>query len=161
METQIIKYRRTYFMSKEASAELILKLYDLRREETMRKARNWMFTFNPTTAEDIGKTMMDPEVGGYLRMVLSYWDMAAALVKHGAIDAEMFRETNGEYIGVYAKIQPFLEDLRKEWEMPEAFENLEKLVLEAPNGAERVKKTQEWMKQIQDQMAAQAEGASA
>ena len=47
-------------MSKVESADLILKLYDLRREETMRKARNWMFTFNPTSAEDIEKTMMDP-----------------------------------------------------------------------------------------------------
>lgn len=149
-------------MSKETkSAELILKLYDLRREETMRKARNWLFTFNPTSAEDIGKTMMDPEVGGYLRMVLSYWDMAAALVNRGAIDAEMFRDTNGEYIGVYAKIQPFIADLRTQWEMPEAFEHLEKLVLDAPNGAERVRKTQEWMKQIQEQMAANAEAAAA
>jgi hypothetical protein len=70
-------------MSKKRSADLILKLYDLRREETMRKARNWMFGFNPTSVEDVEKTMMDPEVGGYLRMVLSYWDMAGAMVSHG------------------------------------------------------------------------------
>ena len=149
-------------MSKETkSAELILKLYDLRREETMRKARNWMFTFNPTSAEDVGKTMMDPEVGGYLRMVLSYWDMAAALVNHGAIDPTMFNDTVGEHIGVYAKIEPFIEDLRKEWQMPEAFAHLEKVILERPDGAERVKRTQEWMKQINEQMAAaQADAAS-
>jgi hypothetical protein len=149
-------------MSKETkSAELIMKLYDLRREETMRKARNWMFGFNPTSAEDIGKTMMDPEVGGYLRMVLSYWDMAAVFVNSGAIDADMFDQTAGEHIGVYAKIQPFLADLRAEWEMPEAFAPLEKLVMDRPNGAERVKKTQEWMKKIQDQMAAGTEAAAA
>jgi ABC-type nitrate/sulfonate/bicarbonate transport system permease component len=65
-------------MGKHDSAELILKLYDLRREETMRKARNWIFGFNPTSAEDYWNTMMDPEVGGYLRMVTSYWDMAAS-----------------------------------------------------------------------------------
>src|SRR5215204_3858774 len=112
-------------MSKPAkSAELIMKLYDLRREETMRKARNWMFTFNPTSMEDIEKTMMDPEVGGYLRMVLSYWDMAATFVNRGAIDAEMFTETVGEHIGVFAKIEPFIGDLRVKWEMPEAFKNL-------------------------------------
>ena len=150
-------------MSKEArSADLILKLYDLRREETMRKARNWMFTFNPTSAEDIGKTMMDPEVGGLLRMVLSYWDMAAALVNHGAIDADMFCDTNGEYIGVYAKLEPFIADLREQWQMPEAFAHLEKLVMEREGGPERVKKTQEWMKQVQEQMAAaSSEAASA
>ena len=148
-------------MSKETkSAELILKLYDLRREQTMRKARNWMFGFNPTSAEDIGKTMMDPEVGAYLRMVLSYWDMAAALVNRGAIDAEMFNDTNGEHIGVYAKIEPFIADLRKEWEMPDAFEHLEKVIMDREDGAERVRKTQEWMKKIQEQMAGAAEAAT-
>ena len=148
--------------SKTESAELILKLYDLRREETMRRARNWVFTFNPTSSEDIGKAMMDPEVGGLFRMVLSYWDMAAALVNHGAIDAEMFRDTNGEYFGVFAKIEPFLADLRNEWQMPEAFANFEKLIMDQPNGAERLKRTQEWMKQINEQIAAtqQAEAAA-
>jgi len=149
-------------MSKSKSANLILQLYDLRREETMRKARNWMFMFSPTSAEDIEKTMMDPEVGGYLRMVLSYWDMAASLVIHGAIDEDMFNDTNGEHIGVYAKIEPFLADLRTKWEMPDAFKNLEKVILDRPDGAERVKKTQEWMRSIHEQMASQsAEAASA
>jgi len=138
-----------------------MKLYDLRREETMRKARNWMFTYNPSSAEDIGKTMMDPEVGAYLRMVLSYWDMAATFVVKGAIDADMFNETAGEHIGVFAKIQPFIDDLRKEWDMPEAFANLEKVIMDRPDGAERVRKTQEWMKQIQQQMAAQTGEAAA
>ena len=148
-------------MSKEAkSADLILKLYDLRREETMRKARNWMFSFNPQSADDIEKTMMDPEVGAYLRMVLSYWDMAAALVNHGAIDPDMFAETNGEYIGVYAKVEPFISDLRAKWQMPEAFSNLEKVIMNRPDGAERVKRTQEWMKEIQQQMAAATETAA-
>ena len=67
-------------MGKSESAELILKLYDLRREPVMRKARDWMFTFHPESAEHYSATMMDPEVGGYLRMVTSYWDMAASLV---------------------------------------------------------------------------------
>jgi hypothetical protein len=139
--------------SKFESAELILKLYDLRREETMRKARNWFFAFNPASAAEVEKTMMDPEVGGYLRMVLSYWDMAAALVIEGAIDVEMFRKTNGEYIGVFAKVEPFIAELREKWEMPEAFGNIEKIIMEQPDGLERVRKTQEWMKQIQAQMA--------
>lgn len=149
-------------MSKEAkSADLILKLYDLRREETMRKARNWMFTFNPQSAEDVGKAMMDPEVGGYLRMVLSYWDMAAALVNHGAIDTDMFNDTVGEHIGVYAKIQPFLADLRTQWQMPEAFAHLEKVILDRPDGADRVKRAQEWMAQVREKMAAAAAESAA
>jgi len=149
-------------MSKETeSAELILKLYDLRREAKMREARDWMFGFNPTSAEEISNTMMDPEVGGYLRMVLSYWDMAAALVRHGAIDADMFNDTAGEHIGVYSKIAPFIAELRVQWAMPDAFSHLEKIILDRPDGAERVKKTQEWMQKIREQMAGASEAATA
>ncbi|HMQ03709.1 MAG TPA: hypothetical protein PKD26_07325 [Pyrinomonadaceae bacterium] len=140
-------------MSKFESAELILKLYDLRREATMRKARDWMFTFNPETAEEFEQTMMDPEVGGYLRMVTSYWDMAAALVNHGAIKASMFNDTVGEHIMVFAKIEPLLEELREKWEMPDAFSNLEKVIMDRKDGAARLKKTQEWLKSIREQMA--------
>lgn len=149
-------------MSKVESADLILKLYDLRREETMRKARNWMFSFNPTSPEDFEKTMMDPEVGGYLRMVTSYWEMAAALVNHGAIDADIFNDTVGEHIGVFAKFEPFLAELRTKWEMPDAFKNLEKVIYDKPGGKEQLEKTREWMKSIQEQMAgAQTSEASA
>jgi len=146
-------------MSKAESAELILKLYDLRREAVMRKARDWMFSFNPTNADEYEKTMMDPEVGGYLRMVTSYWDMAASLVVHGAIDAEMFNDTVGEHIMVFAKVEPILADMRAKWEMPDAFKNLEKVIMDRPDGAERVKKTQDWMKDIQAKMAAGGEQA--
>ncbi|MFN0278603.1 MAG: hypothetical protein ACKVRN_08375 [Pyrinomonadaceae bacterium] len=148
-------------MSKAESADLILKLYDLRREKKMRKARNWIFGYNPTSVEEYMQTMMDPEVGGYLRMVVSYWDMAATLVNQGAIDAEMFNQTNGEHIMVFAKIEPILADLRKFWEMPEALQNLEKVIMDSPDGAEKVKKTQEWMKTIMTQMAAGQEGKKA
>lgn len=140
-------------MSKAESADLILKLYDLRREKKMRKARNWIFGYNPTSAEEYMQTMMDEKVGGYLRMVVSYWDMAATLVNQGAIDAEMFNQTNGEHIMIFAKIQPILADLRKMWDTPEALSNLEKVIVDRPDGMERVKKTQEWMKTIGEQMA--------
>ena len=149
-------------MSKAKSASLIMQLYDLRREETMRKARNWIFTFNPESAEDVEKAMMDPEVGGYLRMVLSYWNMAASFVNHGAIDAEMFNETVGEHVGVFAKVEPFLEDLRVKWDQPDAFKHLEKVIYDRPGGKEQLVKTREWMKSIREKMAqAQTSEASA
>lgn len=141
-------------MSKAESADLILKLYDLRREATMRKARDWMFNFNPTTAEEYMATMMDPEVGAYVRMVVSYWDMAAAMVVEGAIDADLFNKTNGEHTIVFAKIEPILADLRAMWQAPDALSSLEKVVLGAPGGAEKLKQTQEWLKSMQEQMAA-------
>ena len=143
-------------MSKVESADLILKLYDLRREETMRKARNWVFTYNPTSAEDYMQTMMDPEVGAYLRMVTSYWDMAASFVNHGAIDAEMFNDTQGEHMIVFAKIEPFLTELRELFQEPKAFYHLEKVIMDQPEGAAKLKKTQEWMNALNEQMAGQA-----
>lgn len=143
-------------MSKVESADLILKLYDLRREETMRKARNWVFTYNPTSAEGYMQTMMDPEVGAYLRMVTSYWDMAASFVNHGAIDAEMFNDTQGEHMIVFAKIEPFLTELRELFQEPKAFYHLEKVIMDQPNGAEKLKKTQEWMNSLNEQMAGEA-----
>ena len=142
-------------MSKAESADLIMKLYDLRREKKMRKARNWIFGFNPTSADEIMQTMMDPEVGGYLRMVTSYWDMAAVFVNEGAIEADMFNKTAGEHVMVFAKMEPFLADLREKFQSPEAFANLEKLIMAMPDGMERVKKTQEWLKTISAQIAAQ------
>ena len=148
-------------MSKVESADLILKLYDLRREKKMRKARNWIFSFNPTSADEIMQTMMDPEAGPYLRMVTSYWDMAATFVNEGAIEADMFNKTAGEHIMVFAKMEPFLAELREKFQNPEAFASLEKLIMSMPDGAERVKKTQEWMKSINEQMAAGADGNKA
>lgn len=144
-------------MSKVESADLILKLYDLRREATMRKARDWFFSFNPQSAQDVMNTMMDPEVGGLMRMVISYWDMAAAMVNHGAIDLDLFTETNGEYMMVYAKIEPFIAELREMWQEPKAFSNIEKLINAQENGPEKFKRTQEWLKS----MTAQASEAAA
>ena len=135
-------------MSKVESADLIIKLYDLRREKKMRKARNWIFAFNPKSADEIMQTMMDPEVGPYLRMVTSYWEMAAAFVNHEAIDAAMFNETAGEHVLVFAKIEPFLGELREKFGSPDAFKHLETLIMAMPDGADRVKKTQEWLKSL-------------
>jgi len=118
-------------MGKHEDADLILKLYDLRREPVMREARNWMFTFNPTSVEDVMATMVG-EHSGHLRMVISYWDMACALVNNGAIDEELFNQTNGEHIFVYMKIQPVIEGLRAMFDNQEFLKNLETVVKRIP-----------------------------
>lgn len=148
-------------MTKAESADLILKLYDLRREKKMREARTWIFGFNPTTVDDYWKTVMDPEVGAYLRMVTTYWEMAATLVVHGAIDAEMFNEAVGEHILVFSKIEPILAELRERFQNPRAFQNLEKVIMALPDGKERVLKNQEFQKMIREQTAAARAGETA
>ena len=80
--------------------------------------------------------------------------MAAAFVNHGAIDADMFNETAGEHIGVFAKLEPFISDLRVKWDQPNAFMHLEKVIYDKPGGKQQLVKTREWMKTIQEKMAA-------
>lgn len=147
-------------MSKHEDADLILKLYDLRREPVMREARNWFFTFNPTTVQEYMDTMMGPQ-SGYLRMVISYWDMAAALVNNGAIDEKMFNEANGEHLFIFAKIEPILEDLRKTWNAPEMLRNFETLVRRTPNSEKTLADIRERIKMIQAMMAERAKAATA
>ena len=124
-------------MSKHHDADLILKLYELRREPVMREARNWFFTFNPQKPEDFLDTVTSDK-SGYYRMVISYWDMAASLVNNGAIDAQMFNDANGEHLFVYAKMEPFLADLRRENGNPNFLAHLEKVVKEIPNYEEKI-----------------------
>lgn len=150
-------------MSKRDDAELILKLYDLRREAVMREARNWLFTFNPTSAQDVFEVLLG-EHSGHYRMVISYWDMAAALVNHGAIDEELFNETNGEHIFVYAKIEPVIEELRTMFGAPDFLRNLETLVKRIPNIEEKIAGMRERMKkfaELRAERAAKTEAAQA
>jgi len=124
-------------MGKHEDADLILKLYDLRREKVMRDARTWFFTFNPEKPEDFLEVMTS-EHSGHYRMVVSYWDMAASLVNNGAIDSQMFNDANGEHLFVYAKIEPFLPALRATSGNPDYMAHLEKLVTQIPDVEEKL-----------------------
>ena len=137
------------------SANLILKLYELRREETMRKARDFTFAFDPKSAQEYMAGVMGPN-GAYIRMVTSYWEMAASLVVNGAIDATMFDQANGEHVFVYAKIEPILADLRSMMG-PGLFKSLEHVCLNPPVGIERVRAAQE---RLRGMLAARAASAS-
>jgi hypothetical protein len=142
-------------MSKQEEAGLILKLYELRREETMRKARNWYFReFHPQSMADFTSALFG-EHSGYVRMVITYWDMAAALVNNGAIAMELFNESNGEHIGVFAKIEPLLGEIRSTYG-PQFAMSLEKLIDATPDGRKRVAMTREQMKMIRARLAEQA-----
>ena len=147
-------------MGKHEDADLILKLYDLRRETVMREARNWLFTFNPTSAQEVIDVLIS-EKSGYYRMVVSYWDMACALVNNGAIDEQLFNETNGEHIFVYSKIEPVLEEIRAMFGNPDFLRNLETVVKRIPNIDEKVATMRERMKKfaaMRDERAAKAAG---
>jgi hypothetical protein len=118
----------------------ILKLYKLRSEETMRKARDWFATgFHPESTQDILQVLMG-EHSAEFRMVASYWDMAAAFVVFEAIDDEMFNAINTEHVLVYAKLQPFLAELRAMPGIPPYLylKHLELVVQRLPDAEDRV-----------------------
>jgi len=101
-----------------ADAEIILKLYSLRTESLLRQARAWVGgEFWPTTADELLAVLLNPkdEHNAYLRQVLSYWEMAAAMVLHGAVSAELFVDCNGEGFFLLAKFAPILEAVRERY----------------------------------------------
>lgn len=133
-------------MSKAESADLILKLYDLRREPTMREARNWIISFFPESAADVMKAMISAETSAYYRMVTTYWEMAATLVNHGAIDEEMFADAHSEHIVVFSKIELFLSEIRETMGSPKILANLEKLIMRQPDAKEMLAARREMIK---------------
>ncbi len=115
-----------------ADAQAVMQLYDLRREAEMRKARSWFLgEFWPSNVDDFMKiaNSFPSQENSWLRQVGSYWDMAAALVLHGAINEDLFLEPgiSGEMFFVFAKIYPFLNELREKMNNPNAWKNIEQV----------------------------------
>ena len=126
-----------------ADAELILKLYDARREPEIRKARQWWTTtFWPESADDIIKVIrsMGSQENNFLRMVLGYWGMAGSFVTNGVLSEDLFFEPScsGEMFLIYAKLEPYLKEVREKMQNPMLLVNLEKLV-QSEKGQERYK----------------------
>jgi hypothetical protein len=129
-----------------AEAQLVLQLYDLRREAELRKARNWWTSeFWPQSADDYLKVVQaagTPE-NNWLRQASSYWSMAASFALHGAIDIDFFLQPSisGEMVFILAKVHPFLKDLREKMGDPHIFGNIEKVVTSSKFGRDRLKFT--------------------
>jgi hypothetical protein len=98
-----------------ADAEIILRLYELRTESVMRQARAWISgEFWPATAEEFFAVASNPAEphNAWFRQVITYWEMAAAMVLHGAVSAELFVDCNAEGFFLLAKFAPILDDIR-------------------------------------------------
>ena len=126
-----------------ADAELILKLYDARREPELRKARQWWTgTFSPESADDIVKFLRSggSRENAWLRQVLGYWSMATSFVSHGILNEDLFYEPScsGEMFVIYAKVDSFVKELREKLQNPLLLANIEKMV-KSEKGLERYK----------------------
>jgi hypothetical protein len=124
-------------MAKKATvddARLILELYDLKREAEMRKARQWwLVTFWPSDADEYMKVAMSlgAEENNWLRQVLSYWGIACSFVRNGVLSEKLFFTPSfcGELFFIFAKVRPFLGELREKAKNPDLFLNVEQTIM--------------------------------
>jgi hypothetical protein len=125
-------------------AELILKLYDLRREPVMREARNFVVGFAPKSVDEIlaYTNAFGSKENAYLRQVYGYWEMVAAFVVHGTLNALLVYDTCQEMYFAYGKIQPFLQEFRQKAGVPDFLSNLQKVVEGSAEGRERLARVQ-------------------
>jgi hypothetical protein len=122
-------------MGKKATAhdaQVVMQLYDLRREAEMRKARRWWTAeFWPQNADDVVKVAnaFPSQENAWMGQVGGYWDLASALVLHGAVNEELFLQPgiSGEMFFIFAKVQPFLKEIRQKMNNPDIFANIEKV----------------------------------
>ncbi len=107
---------------------LMLRLYDMRREPRLREAREWyVANFNPASPEDVMKICPPgSDENAFMRMVVSYWEMCASIVNRGLIDEEFFFENTGEQWIVWERLKPTVAGWREIFKNPHAFGNLEK-----------------------------------
>lgn len=122
-------------------AALVLKLYNLRRETELRKARNFLVVeFWPESADDILKIIQDfgSQHNAWFRQGLTYWDMACSLVLRGVVDEDLFFDWGGELHFLFAKFRPLLKEVREKSQSPEFMARIEKVALGSKQGRERV-----------------------
>ena len=124
-----------------ADAELILKLYDLRRESEMRKARAWFAGWWPRNADEVIKMInapANPLENAWFRQVTGYWEMAASFVLRGVLNEELFYDSGGELWFTLAKLYPFLKEVREKAQVPYFLQRVEKIATGSDAARERL-----------------------
>src|SRR3954463_10379628 len=127
-------------MANHHDADVVMKLYELRREPVMRKARHFMaFEFWPASAAEVIELANagGTENNAYLRQVLSFLEMATSLPLHGAVDPELFLDWNGEVVFLFAKFKPLLAELREKFN-PGFLGNVEKFIQSSASAKDRL-----------------------
>jgi hypothetical protein len=109
-------------------AQLQLQLYDLRREAKLRLARDWFFARYFADSMEEGNKLTPPgsDENAYMRMVVSYWEQACALMNHGALNRELFFELNGEFFAVWERMKKVVPQFREQFRMPTFLAHMEK-----------------------------------
>lgn len=147
--------------ARHEDAVLILKLYEMRREEKLREARDWFASqFSPESIDDF-KAVFAPGSphNAHFRMVVSYWDMAASFAVSGALDPYLLLESSGEMCLVWAKLEKFIAQIREESRFPEYLQNIEALINTVDWAPERVRWFQKRFAALRAQTSQAAAGS--
>ena len=142
-----------------AEAQIIMRLYDLRREPEMRKARSWFAaSFWPKNADDVVQVIksVNPQENAWFRQVSGYWDMAASFVMRGALNEDLFFDSGAEMWFILAKLYPFLKEVRDKAQTPTFLARVEKLATRTKNGRDRL---ETMVKRVEARRAALAKAA--
>lgn len=117
-------------------AKLIIRLYEMRREERMRKAREWfMQSFHARTAQEYAEFPQGSDTNANFRLVFSYWEMAASFVTAGILNEELFFQNCGEFLYVWEQVRELIPVWRESFRNPTTGQNMEKVA----------KRFREWM----------------
>jgi hypothetical protein len=136
-------------------AQLVLKLYELRREEKLRAARDWFVTkFFPQTADEV--TALAGTENVYYRMVTTYWEMAASFVARGVLNADLFLDSGGEIIVVWTKLAELVPQLRRNVGSENLLKNIEHVIASSPRAKERVGVTRQRIAKLRERALAAA-----
>ena len=121
-------------------ASIVMRLYDLRRESELRKARAWFAAFWPDTADQVVKVLhaFGSQENAWIRQVSGYWEMAASLVLRGALNEELFYDSGGELWFTLSKVYPFLKEIREKMQAPYYLMHSEKLATRTKAGRDRL-----------------------
>lgn len=141
-----------------ADAEICMKMYDLRREPEMRKARSWFAMWNPQSFDEIValSTNFGAQENAWMRQVLTYWENAAALVLRGAVHKDLFMDWNGEMLFTYVKLKPWMKQIREFNNMPEWMGKVEKVANSTPELRKRIAWMEERFKKMAEMRAKSA-----
>jgi hypothetical protein len=137
-------------------AQLILRLYELRREDEMRKARAWYASeFLPNSIEDVKAIWFDGKHphNPHFRMVTTYWDMAASFVTSGALNGELLLESSTEMVVIYAKVEPYLAEMRQQSGIASYLSNIEKVIEQYPLAQEKLAWARLYIDRLKQQRA--------
>ena len=140
-------------------AEILMRLYDLRRESEMRKARHWFANFWPQNADDIIQVInSNSQENAWFRQVSGYWDMAASFVLRDVLNEELFVDSSGEMWFVLAKLYPFLQEIREKTKIATFYARVENVATRSKEARERL---DVMLQRAQARRAAAAKASSA